>query len=110
MAKSLKCNDCGVLLLSVKEAQTHNEVTGHASFSETEEVLKVHACTSCGKKCRTPAEQQLHTRYTGHAEFVEQVRAWSTRQAAGTVGACRAEQAGSGPSRWSGCYWQCRLC
>eukprot|EP00983_Pelagomonas_calceolata_P003151 103241-Pelagomonas_calceolata.AAC.4 len=26
MAKSLKCNDCGVLLENVKQAQTHGEV------------------------------------------------------------------------------------
>lgn len=26
MAKSLKCNECGVLLESVKQAQTHGEV------------------------------------------------------------------------------------
>jgi hypothetical protein len=46
-------------------------VTGHTSFEETEEEIKVQKCKSCGKPCRSPAEQTLHTRYTGHTEFVE---------------------------------------
>ena len=35
MAKSLICKDCNLLLKSIAEAQSHNEVTGHANFEET---------------------------------------------------------------------------
>ena len=35
MAKSLLCKDCNLLLKSIAEAQSHNEVTGHSNFEET---------------------------------------------------------------------------
>ncbi|KXZ44062.1 hypothetical protein GPECTOR_74g676 [Gonium pectorale] len=75
MAKSLKCGVCGTLLRNVKEAQDHGEITGHASFEETTEVIKIMKCTTCGKPCRTDAERDMHKRFTGHSEFVEQTDA-----------------------------------
>jgi hypothetical protein len=41
MAKSLLCKDCNTLLRDIKEAQSHNEVTGHANFEETTEVVRL---------------------------------------------------------------------
>ena len=70
-AKSLKCNDCNLLLRSVKEAQDHADATGHSNFAETTVAIKTLVCTDCGKPCRTAAEQHLHTRHTGHTSFVE---------------------------------------
>lgn len=49
MAKSLKCNDCGKLLQSVKEAQDHNDVTGHVNFEET-----TVAVSRCRLSCLDP--------------------------------------------------------
>ena len=40
MAKSLLCKDCNTLLRNVAEAQAHNEITGHANFEETTEVVR----------------------------------------------------------------------
>ncbi|KAF5841687.1 hypothetical protein DUNSADRAFT_11894 [Dunaliella salina] len=74
MAKSLKCNDCGVLLESVKQAQTHGEVTGHINFGEHTEAITVCICQECGKKAKTDAEKALHQRHTGHNN-------WSAPQA-----------------------------
>lgn len=73
-AKSLKCTQCGKLLASVREAQSHNEITGHTAFEETTEEIKVMKCTQCGKPCRTDAERGLHTRMNpGHDQYVEEV-------------------------------------
>jgi hypothetical protein len=74
MAKSLLCKDCNTLFRNVAEAQSHNEVTGHANFEESMEVLKLLVCTACGKPCRSQAERDLHTRFTQHTEYVEKVR------------------------------------
>ncbi|KAG2448997.1 hypothetical protein HYH02_005751 [Chlamydomonas schloesseri] len=72
MAKSLKCGICGALFRNVAEAQNHGEVTGHSSFEETTEVIRVMKCLACGKPCRTDAERDMHKRFTGHAEYAEQ--------------------------------------
>jgi hypothetical protein len=72
MAKSLKCNECGALLLSVREAQTHGEMTGHASFAETTETVRVWLCQDCGKPARSDADKKLHERHTGHAQWKEE--------------------------------------
>lgn len=40
VAKALVCKDCGRLLKDVAEAQSHNEVTGHANFEETTEAVR----------------------------------------------------------------------
>ncbi|EFJ43466.1 hypothetical protein VOLCADRAFT_119060 [Volvox carteri f. nagariensis] len=72
MAKSLRCGVCGILLRNVAEAQSHGEVTGHSSFEETTEVIKVMKCVTCGKPCRTDAERDMHKRFTGHTEYVEE--------------------------------------
>ncbi|GLC66404.1 hypothetical protein PLESTF_000423800 [Pleodorina starrii] len=72
MAKSLRCGVCGILLRNVAEAQSHGEVTGHASFEESTEVIKVMKCLTCGKPCRTDAERGMHKRFTGHAEYAEE--------------------------------------
>lgn len=39
MAKALLCKDCNTMLANVKEAQSHNEITGHANFEETTEAV-----------------------------------------------------------------------
>lgn len=39
MAKSLRCSVCGALLRNVAEAQSHGEITGHASFEESTDVV-----------------------------------------------------------------------
>lgn len=72
MAQSLLCKDCGVQLLSVKEAQDHADATGHANFEESTEATLRSKCADCGKVCRSQTEQDLHTKYTGHTQFVEQ--------------------------------------
>ena len=74
-ARSLRCGQCGTLLTSVKEAQNHNEATGHVQFEEAEEEVRVFACThpGCGKKARTDAEKGLHQRFTGHSTWEETV-------------------------------------
>jgi hypothetical protein len=38
-ALSLKCNVCGLLLRSMREAQDHGESTGHADFAESTEAV-----------------------------------------------------------------------
>jgi hypothetical protein len=68
---SLKCTQCNTLLASVKEAQAHNEITGHTSFEETTEVLRLWRCLGCGKLARSDADKTLHTRFTQHAEWQE---------------------------------------
>ncbi|GIL81998.1 hypothetical protein Vretimale_1559 [Volvox reticuliferus] len=72
MAKSLRCAVCGTLLRNVAEAQNHGELTGHSSFEESTEAIKVMKCVSCGKPCRTDAERDMHKRFTGHAEYAEE--------------------------------------
>lgn len=73
-AQSLKCNDCGAILRSVKEAQDHAEVTKHSNFSESTEKLLRLVCTECGKVARSQVEKDLHTKRTGHAMFDDKVR------------------------------------
>lgn len=48
MAKSYVCNDCGLQLRSIKEAQDHGEVTGHSNFAESEEAVLTLVCEECG--------------------------------------------------------------
>ncbi|KAJ9518564.1 hypothetical protein QJQ45_018525 [Haematococcus lacustris] len=69
MAKALRCGQCKALLANVKEAQNHNEITGHTSFEETTEEIRVMKCKTCGKPARSPVEQSMHTRFTGHTEY-----------------------------------------
>ena len=40
-AKSLICKDCNILLKSIAEAQSHNEVTGHSNFEETTIAVRI---------------------------------------------------------------------
>jgi len=70
-AKSLKCNECGSLFLSVREAQAHGELTKHASFSETTEAVRLSICAACGKPARSAADKKLHERHTGHSDWAE---------------------------------------
>ncbi|GFH13686.1 UBA domain-containing protein [Haematococcus lacustris] len=74
MAKALRCGQCKALLANVKEAQNHNEITGHTSFEETTEEIRVMKCKTCGKPARSPVEQSMHTRFTGHTEYEDAVR------------------------------------
>jgi hypothetical protein len=39
-ALSLKCDQCGVKLRSIKEAQDHGDATGHSAFSESTEAVR----------------------------------------------------------------------
>jgi hypothetical protein len=98
MALSLVCKECNTQLKNVQEAQAHNEATGHTSFEESTEAVRLsiliitasyHAlvlteailidqvlnmtCTECGKPCRSETERDLHTKRTGHAGFVDKV-------------------------------------
>jgi hypothetical protein len=73
MALSLRCNDCGLLLRSVKEAQDHGEATGHSNFEESTEALLSLQCTECGKVCRSQTEKDLHQKRTGHATYLDKV-------------------------------------
>lgn len=71
MAQSLRCAGCGLQLRSVKEAQAHNEATGHTNFEESTEAVLNIVCTECGKPCRSQVEQDLHSKRTGHSQFVD---------------------------------------
>lgn len=41
MALSLLCKDCDTLFRNMKEAQAHNEATGHANFEESTKPVSV---------------------------------------------------------------------
>lgn len=47
-AKSYVCNECGLQLRSIKEAQDHGEVSGHSDFAESEEAVLTLVCEECG--------------------------------------------------------------
>ncbi len=49
-ALSLVCKQCNQQLKSVKEAQEHNEVTGHTQFEESTEAVCALGCVGglCG--------------------------------------------------------------
>jgi hypothetical protein len=47
-AKSYVCNDCGISLRSIKEAQDHGETSGHGNFAESEEAVLTLVCEECG--------------------------------------------------------------
>ncbi|KAI8462523.1 MAG: hypothetical protein J3K34DRAFT_182318 [Monoraphidium minutum] len=69
MATSLVCKQCDTLLAGVKEAQAHNESTGHTQFEESTRKVPRLVCTECGKVCRSDVEKAMHTRGTGHASY-----------------------------------------
>lgn len=92
-ALSLVCQDCGVLLKSVKEAQDHGDATGHANFAESTEAVKRYVCTECGKPCRSDTEREVHTKRTGHTGFKE-VASEEVLNTEAQMAAARAEAGG----------------
>ena len=59
MAVSLKCKDCNSLLRNVKEAQAHNEATGHTNFEEsTEPVSSCHPTTTSSSRSSSSVQKQ----------------------------------------------------
>ena len=58
-AKSYKCEDCGAFLRTIKEAQDHGDVTGHANFAESEEAVLTLVCVTCG--CVLNGDPNLRT-------------------------------------------------
>ncbi|KIY94629.1 hypothetical protein MNEG_13334 [Monoraphidium neglectum] len=71
MATSLVCKQCDTLLKDVKEAQAHNDITGHTQFEESTQKVPRLVCAECGKVCRSDVERAMHSRGTGHKEFVD---------------------------------------
>jgi hypothetical protein len=59
------CNDCGLQLRSVKEAQDHGEVSGHSNFAESEEAVLTLVCEECGCVCGWDARAHA-TVYNAH--------------------------------------------
>eukprot|EP00301_Raphidiophrys_heterophryoidea_P026362 c9083_g1_i3.p1 GENE.c9083_g1_i3~~c9083_g1_i3.p1 ORF type:complete len:431 (+),score=105.84 c9083_g1_i3:62-1354(+) len=70
-AKSIKCQNCGIVFLSVEEVQLHADQTGHDKFEESAEIPIVHRCDTCGKPCRSLEERDIHQKRTGHAMFTQ---------------------------------------
>eukprot|EP01018_Ginkgo_biloba_P014263 Gb_08173 [translate_table: standard] len=70
---SLMSSDCRSQLRSVQEAQEHVELTDHANFFESIEVILNLVCSTCRKLCRSKSESDLHTKRIGHKEFTDKI-------------------------------------